>query len=338
MKAALIGLGMVSKTYGDAFMNTDKVQLSHILARSSASADEFRKNWPELDPIIAENVEEIAASDVDFVIITTPPNVRGSLIDPLTAAGKPILLEKPVERNLHAAIELVDLCEARKMPLGIVLQHRFRPIVADMHRVAASLGRLHAVECHVPWWRPQAYYNELGRGTYARDGGGVMISQAIHIMDLMLSLTGPVAEVTAMTATTGLHAMESEDFVSAGLRFENGAVGNLFATTSSFPGLGEFITLHYNTGSVRLERGALRVDRHDGTKEEIGQVTGSGSGADPMAFSSDAHRFVIEDFAEALRNRRPPKVTGRDAIGVHRLIAALEKSGETGSKIAVKDI
>ncbi len=338
MKAALIGLGMVSKTYGDAFQNCKTVALSLVHARSATSQQAFLDAWPDLGAKAANSVAEIAASDVDFVIITTPPNVRHSLMDPLTAAGKPILLEKPVERTLAAATDLVELCEARNIPLGIVLQHRFRPIVADMHRVAATLGPLHAVECHVPWWRPQSYYDELGRGTYERDGGGVMISQAIHIMDLMLSLTGPVAEVTAMSATTGLHRMESEDFVSAGLRFENGAVGNLFATTASFPGLGEFITLHYAKGSVRLERGALRVDRHDGTTENIGQTTGSGSGADPMAFSSDAHRFVIEDFAEALVDGRAPGVTGREALGVHRLIAALETSAKAGATVSVKGV
>jgi len=337
MKAAMIGLGMVSGTYGDAFANSD-IELNLVQSRSVERRTAFLDAWPQLGATGVATTEEIAASDADFVILTTPPNARKDIVTQLIDAGKPILMEKPVERTLPAATELVEMCEAANIPLGIVLQHRFRPIVADLHRVAADLGALHAVECHVPWWRAQSYYNELGRGTYERDGGGVMISQAIHIMDLMLSLTGPVADVTAMAATTGLHQMESEDFVSAGLRFDNGAVGNLFATTASFPGLGEFITLHYATGSVRVERGALRVDRHDGTTESIGQTTGSGSGADPMAFSSDAHRFVIEDFAQAITNNRPPLVPGRSALGVHQLITALEASGKSGTTVTVADV
>jgi UDP-N-acetyl-2-amino-2-deoxyglucuronate dehydrogenase len=202
----------------------------------------------------------------------------------------------------------------------------------------ADVGPLVAAEVSVPWWRPQAYYDEPGRGTYARDGGGVLISQAIHTLDLMLSLTGPVVSVNAMVATTGFHRMEAEDFVCAGLRFANGAVGQLFATTASFPGRGEAITLHFRRGSVRLEAGVLRIDWQDGTSETIGQAASTGSGADPMALTSDWHRAVIEDFADAVETGRPPLVPGRAALEVHRLIAALERSGERGGDVLLDEV
>jgi predicted dehydrogenase len=112
------------------------------------------------------------------------------------------------------------------------------------------LGALGYAEIAVPWWREQSYYDEPGRGTYARDGGGVLISQAIHTIDLALSLTGPVAEVQAMTATTRFHAMEAEDVAVAGLRFANGAVGSLTASTASFPGGAEWIRLHFERASA----------------------------------------------------------------------------------------
>lgn len=337
MRAALVGLGMVSRTYGDALRNSKTVSLSRVYARSSESCASFLSEWPDLEATAADSIAEIAASDVDFVILTTPPNARADIVDVLVKAGKPILMEKPVERTLENATALVETCEAANVPLGIVLQHRARPVVRDLRRIMPSLGALRAVEVNVPWWRPQSYYDEPGRGSYSRDGGGVLISQAIHTLDLMLSLTGPVTEVTAMTATTGFHQMEVEDFVSAGLRFDNGAVGHIFATTASFPGRGETITLHFQDGSAHLDAGLLRIDRHDGTSETIGQATSSGSGADPMAFTSDWHRFVIEDFADALCQNRPPLVTGRDALGVHRLIAALEHSARTGSRAPIKD-
>lgn len=328
MNCALIGLGMVSKTYGDALSNSG-IGLSLIHARSSTSCAAFREAWPGLGAAEA-SVEEIAASNVDFVILTTPPNARTEIVDVLSAAGKPILMEKPVERTLTGATALVDICEARGVPLGIVLQHRARPVVADLRRVMADLGDLRAVEVNVPWWRDQAYYDEPGRGTYARDGGGVLISQAIHTLDLMLSLTGPVASVTAMAATTGFHDMESEDFVCAGLRFAGGAVGQLFATTASYPGRGETITLHFARGSAHLEAGELHLNWQDGRRETLGAAAASGAGADPMAFTSDWHRAVIEDFAEAVRDDRPPLVTGRDALQVHALIDALETSAREG--------
>lgn len=335
MKCALIGLGMVSKTYGDALRNSDSVSLALVHARSPESRAAFLNDWPDLGAQAAESVEEIAASDVDFVILTTPPNARAGIVETLSAAGKPILMEKPVERTSSQATALVEQCEGRGVPLGIVLQHRARPIVAELHRVMENLGALRAVEVNIPWWRPQAYYDEPGRGSYARDGGGVLISQAIHTLDLMLSLTGPVESLNAMSATTGFHDMEAEDFVCAGLRFANGAVGQVFATTASYPGRGETVSLHFSEGSARLEAGQLFLDWQDGTSEVLGAAASSGAGADPMAFTSDWHRAVIEDFAASLQENRPPLVTGRAALEVHRLIDALETSAREGRTLTL---
>ncbi len=336
MRAALIGLGMVSRTYGDAILNSPQVSLSRVHARSAESRAAFLARWPDLGAREAASVTEIAADpEVDFAILTTPPNARSGIVAELVRAGKPILMEKPVERTLAAAEELVMTCEEAGVPLGIVLQHRARPIVADLRARMRALGPLRMAEVNVPWWRDQAYYDEPGRGSYARDGGGVLISQAIHTLDLMLSLTGPVTEVSAMAATTGFHRMEAEDFVCAGLRFAGGAVGQLFATTASFPGRGETITLHFAKGSAHLEAGVLRIDRHDGTSETVGRAASSGAGADPMAFTSDWHRAVIEDFADSLSQGRPPLVTGRDALGVHRLIDALERSAQAGGTVTL---
>lgn len=337
MKAALIGLGMVSRTYGEAFRASQTVKLQTAYAPSLDSQERFLCTFPDVCGRIAKDVQSIADDpDIDFAIITTPPNVRRALVETFAAAGKPILMEKPIERSLSAATDLVDLCEELNLPLGIVLQHRARPIVQTLREKMDTLGALIAVEVAVPWWRPQAYYDEPGRGSYARDGGGVLISQAIHTLDLMLSFTGPVAEVTAMCATSAFHSMEAEDFVSAGLGFANGAVGHLFATTASFPGTGESITIHCQNGSARLVAGGVRIDHHDGRVEEFGSQASSGAGADPMAFTSDWHQTIIEDFATALAENRPPMVPGRTALQVHALIAALEDSARRGERVTVR--
>lgn len=335
-RAALIGLGMVSGTYADAIRNSDRVQLARVFARRLDSRDAFLAAHPDLGAEATPSVDKVAqAKDVDFVILTTPPNARIDIVEKLVRAGKPILMEKPVERTLDAATALVERCETAGVPLGIMLQHRARPVVSDLRGIVPRLGQLVAVEVNVPWWRDQAYYDEPGRGTYARDGGGVLISQAIHTLDLMLSLTGPVTEVTAMAATTGFHRMEAEDFVAAGLRFENGALGQLFASTASFPGRGETITLHFSKGSAHLDAGMLRIDWQSGTSESFGATASSGAGADPMAFTSDWHRAVIEDFADALDRGHAPLVTGRAALEVHKLISALERSARVGQRVAL---
>ncbi len=339
MKAALIGLGMVSGTYGDAFRNSSTVDLVLVYARRPESRASFLSEWAALDAEAAESVEEIATNaSVDFVVVTTPPNAREEIVDALIAGGKPILMEKPVERTFDAARRLVEKGETAGVPLGIMLQHRARPVVADLRQRLPDLGDLVAIEINVPWWRPQDYYDEPGRGTYERDGGGVLISQAIHTLDLALSIAGPVSSVTAMAATTGFHEMEAEDFVTAGLRFETGAVGQLFASTASFPGEGETITFHFRNGSARLAAGQIRLDWRDGTSETIGAVASSGAGADPMAFTSDWHRFVIEDFARSLAEGKAPLVPGRAALDVHKLIAALEASASGGRRVELGEI
>ena len=339
---ALVGLGMVSGAYAAALGDlTERLALRGIHARSPESRARFRAKHGAALPESCRDyasVDEIAADpSVEFVMLATPPNGREEIVRRLAAAGKHILMEKPVERTLEAAERLCGICEAAGVTLGIVFQHRMRPAAQELARIVAGgrLGTLRTVEVAVPWWRPQSYYDEPGRGTYARDGGGVMISQAIHTLDLVLSLTGPVAEVTALTGTSGFHRMESEDFVASGWRFEGGALGTFFATTASFPGHADTIRLNCAKGSALLQGNRLTIDWQDGRCDEFGAEAATGGGADPMAFTHDWHRAVIADFADALEEGRPPLVPGREALRVHALIAALERSGREGRRVAL---
>lgn len=340
MKTALIGLGMVAPTFAKALGDlTGQVSLKGVFARNADSRAQFVKAHAP-GAIAYESVAAIAADpELDFVILATPPNARLEIVEQLALAKKPILMEKPVERTLQRAEALCALCERHDVPLGIVLQHRMRPAAIALRQMIEQdrFGRLSMVEIAIPWWRPQTYYDEPGRGTYARDGGGVMISQAIHAVDLALSLTGPVASVTALTATTGLHRMESEDFVSAGLQFANGAVGQLLATTAAYPGRGDQIRLHYERCAVSLEGNSLHLHWHDGLEETVGAVAATGAGADPMAFTHAWHQAVIADFAQAIQGRRPPLVTGREALKVHALIEAITRSAQSRSSVDIAD-
>jgi predicted dehydrogenase len=342
---ALIGVGMVSGTYVAALAGlSDRVVLTGALGARDGSAAAFLKQHAGKLPADARayrSVQEIADDrGVGFVILTTPPNARHEIVEALAQAGKPILMEKPVERTLHGAVGICEICEGASVPLGIVLQHRASaPARTLRDRLRGpEFGPLRMAEINVPWWRDQAYYDEPGRGTYARDGGGVLITQAIHPIDLALQFTGPVREVIALTATTGFHQMEVEDFVSAGLRFDNGAVGSLLATTASFPGQPEEVVLHYQHATARVQRGALRIDWQDGRTETLGATAASGAGADPMAFSSDLHRDIIADFDTCLRTGGTPIATGRSALAAHALIEALERSGRSGARETVESV
>ncbi|MGP4690938.1 Gfo/Idh/MocA family protein [Agrobacterium cavarae] len=340
----IIGAGMVAKTHVLACAaSPDKIRLKGIVdsgsGRAKVLAEEASK-YAGYDVTVYSSVEEAAHDkEVDFAIIATPPNARLDIVEAFARAGKDILMEKPVARNTDEAEHLVALCRDAGITLGIIFQHRMRAAsqTARAFVDGGTLGALGLCEISVPWWRAQSYYDEPGRGTLARDGGGVLISQAIHTIDLALSLTGPVSRVQAMAATTRFHRMETEDYVAAGLRFANGAVGSLVASTASFPGSAESIVLHFDNASLRIASGLLHVDWRDGRREVFGgAASGTGGGADPMAFTHEWHQGVFEDFAESITAERPPVVTGDAALLSHRLIDAIINSAETGKEVELQ--
>jgi UDP-N-acetyl-2-amino-2-deoxyglucuronate dehydrogenase len=333
---ALIGAGAVAPMYLAALAGLPALRLAGVLARSEGRARALLDRHPVAGAVAYPALDDLVADPaVGFVVLATPPDAREDIVGRLVAAGRPVLMEKPVERSLAAARRIVAGAEAAGVPLGVVLQHRARPAAQALRARLPALGPVRAAEIAVPWWRPQGYYDQPGRGTYARDGGGVLLTQAIHTLDLALSFLPPVAEVTAMTATTGLHRMEAEDFAVAGLACAGGAVASLFATTAAFPGRAEEIVLHFDTASARLTGNRLSLAHHDGREETAGGDASTGAGADPMAFSADWHRAVIADFAESLAAGRPPMVPGREALKVHALIDAIEAAARSGTRTAV---
>lgn len=334
MKAALIGLGMVADMHAQAIAATKgRVTLSGVWARDAQKAQTFAADHGDI-PAYASLQNLADDPSVDFAILLTPPDARQEIAQILAKAGKPVLLEKPIERDSTAACQIVEMFEAANLPLGVVLQHRMRPAAIQLKAMldSGALGQIGVVDVRVPWWRDQGYYDVAGRGTYARDGGGVLITQAIHTLDLMLHLLGPVRHTTAMGGTSPLHKLEGEDFVSAGFEFTSGAMGALMATTASFPGGSESITIHATYASAVLDAGSLSIHWRDGRVDHIDGAAQSGGGADPMAFGPEWHCDVIAGFAQSVGAGIPPPISGRDALGVHGLIDAMQTARASGQK------
>jgi len=329
----LIGLGMAVAPHAQSLIDLAERVEVRAFSRSASRREAFtaRFGLPTTDSLGAV-IEDPA---IDAVMLLTPPDSRLDLVRRIAAAKKPVLMEKPLERTLKAARAVVTITEAAGVTTGVVFQHRFRQGAERLRRLVESggLGALATAQLDVPWWRPQAYYDEPGRGTLARDGGGVLITQAIHAMDLMLSLTGPVAAVQAMVGTSALHRMEGEDFASGGLVFANGALGALAATTTFQSGHAEKLVLAGSAATAVLEGGQLRIDRQDGSSESFGEPGGIGGGADPMAFSHEWHKAVIVDFLDALDEGREPRCSARRALLVHELIDAVLRSSREGRRI-----
>ncbi len=247
-RIGIVGLGMAVTPHAKSLLDLgDRAEVVSAMSPSAARRQSFRARFPFP---VADSVAAIAQDpSIGAVAILTPPNTHLEIATTLAKAGKHILLEKPLEVSTARAEALVAACRDAGITLGVVLQHRFKPAAERLAATlkAGTLGEIVNCSTTIRLWRPQSYYDEPGRGTRARDGGGVLLTQGIHTLDLMLSLAGPVVEVGGYARTTPVHRMETEDLVCAAVRFASGAVGVIDATTAAYPGSPERIELPLHT-------------------------------------------------------------------------------------------
>ena len=336
-RIAIVGLGMAVTPHARGLADlAGEVEVAWAFSPSEKRRRAFAETFPF--PTCDRFETILADRTVDAVAVFTPANTHRDIGLACAAAGKHVLMEKPLDITTARAVELVEGCRKAGVTMGVVLQHRFRPAGLKLAQMLAAgeLGRIVGCSAAIRLWRPQAYYDEPGRGSFARDGGGVLISQGIHTLDLMLSLAGLVDTVTGFATTTPVHRMETEDMVCAAMRFDNGAFGTVDATTAAYPGFLEEIVISGENGTARLAGTELLVQLRDGRKLAVeADRSAGGTGADPMAFPHDYHRAVMADFVAAIRDGRSPKVTGEEALKVHRLIDALIETGRTGVPVKV---
>jgi predicted dehydrogenase len=275
-----------------------------------------------------------------------------------TEAGKDVIIEKPVDVTLKAADRLIEVQRATGRRVAVVSQHRFDAATQAVHEALArgEFGRLTSGSADVRWWRSQSYYDSGGwRGTWELDGGGVLINQAIHSIDLLQWLMGEVVEVTAYTGLLAHERIEVEDTAVAILKFEGGALGTILATTAAFPGLTTRIAVHGDRGSAIIDDDELSYfhaagegqegeaygagggeNQAEEVMEQYGEVaTGPGAGADPGSLSM-AHRDQIQDFVEALREGREPLVNLEEGRKPLAIIQGIYESARTGGPVRIE--
>jgi predicted dehydrogenase len=287
---------------------------------------------------VVDNLDAILSDkSIDVVFVLTPPTTHLEIVEQCAKAGKHVLLEKPIDVTTARARGCVEAMEKADRKLAIMLQHRFRAATRKLKQAVESgeLGALVSGSASIRWWRTPEYFQQPGRGMKSRDGGGVLITQAIHTLDLFQSLTGPVAKVAAFAKTSPLRKIDTEDVVGAGIEFANGALGAIDATTVAYPGFPERIELACEKASATLVAETLDIFYKDGRHVKHEGAESKSGGADPMAFPNDAHKALIADFLDAIDNNREPEVSGRAALRVHLLIDALLQSAEQGKVVAV---
>ena len=318
---AVIGLGPASEPHTKSLMDlADRVDVRWAASRSEARVHAYaaKASFPTTTDVNGA----VDDPSVQAVLVLTPPAAHLEIAERAFAKGKHVLVEKPLEVNSARAKRLVAAGRRAGRRLGVVLQQRFRSAGMTLRALLETgrLGDVAAASVTVPWWRPQAYYDEAGRGTLARDGGGVLLTQAIHTLDMFRSLVGVRRVVAAQARTTALHRMETEDYASALVELGNGAPGTIMATTACYPGRPERIEIVGTAGSAMLEGASLRAALLDGRVVEEISEAGTGGGASIMDFPHDAHRDLLADFLDAIEQDRDPRVTGEDALATQKVI------------------
>lgn len=336
LRLAVVGAGLGSAPHFSSLQDlASEVDVAWVYGRNAerlaaANAPAGAQKTTRLEDILED-------ASVQAVLVLTPANTHLDVVQRVANAGKHVLVEKPLEIDLTRANALVEACEVCGVTLAVMLQHRLREAALGLAALmkTGELGELVSASASVRWWRAQSYYNEPGRGTLARDGGGVLITQAIHTLDLLLSLTGMPESVSAMVGTSPVHRMEGEDTAAALLHYANGAVAVVQATTAAYPGYPERIELNFTQGTATLESGMLQAFMNDKTLT-LGSPEASGGGANAMAFAHSAHRAVLQDFIRAVQSGSAPAVTGRSALDVQRVIEAIMASSQKAGTVHLR--
>lgn len=344
----IVGCGMISRFHAKAIADVPGAQLVACCDRlgkgkvdpATAFAQEFRcKAYHDIDAMLAD-------PKVDAVTIATPSGVHMEPTIAAAKAGKHVIVEKPLEITLKRCDKAIAACEKAGVKLAAIFPSRFHDSSVKLKKAIdqGRFGRLTMGDAYVKWWRTQEYYDSgAWRGTWKLDGGGALMNQAIHTVDLLTWLMGPVVEIQAQTALLAHKRIEVEDAAAATLRFENGALGVIQATTAAYPGYLKRIEIHGDSGSAVLEEEDIKTwDFAKKRKSDEAilegmkkQKSGGGGASDPAAIGHHGHAIQIKDFVNAIRKDRAPSVDGAEGRRSVEIIRAIYKAAQTGKLVKI---
>jgi UDP-N-acetyl-2-amino-2-deoxyglucuronate dehydrogenase len=335
----IVGTGLSATQHLTALQDVPNGRAVAVAGTTPAKAESFAGRW-SIPNVCATADELVAHPEVEVVHACVPPDVRLPLARLCAEHGKHILLEKPIARSVAEADEILGVCERAGITVGAMFQNRFTPLAQKVKAAVdqGMLGQLLLVNVSAKWFRQPEYYgHSTWRGTADREGGAVLINQAIHSIDMMRWICGPVAEVEGMTATQ-LHAIEMEDVGMALLRFGSGAVGSIVATTIAWPGFSDRLELHGSRGSLTLVQNEGKLEWHLHGEEprlEVAQTQVSGGSRDPAATPSHGHIAEFVDLYAAVREGRAPTIDGREGRHALEIVEAIYRSSKQRKPVSL---
>ena len=331
MRVGLLGTGAIAHKHAEAYRNIG-FELVACSNRTEAKGRAFADRWGA--KFIPDFRELCRYPDLDFIDLCTFPDFHLEPLEICASIGRPMQVQKPIATTLEAAQRMIEIARASKIALGVASQHRFDDATLFLKRALAAgrLGKILEADAYVKWYRDDAYYSRPIKGSWSTEGGGALINQAIHQVDLLLYLAGSVDAVMGNWQLGARHKIESEDIVNALLTYESGATGVIQAATAFWPGYTERVELHGTNGTAiisgdRLSRWDVEGDEQANQADPapVGQDVASGS-SDPMAISVTSFERQFLDFGEAIRQRREPLVNGVEGYKALEVVLAIYQS------------
>ena len=336
MRVAIIGTGAIAGKHAQAYKNIG-YQLTACTDRTPEHGRKFAETWGA--EFVATPEELAPRADVDFLDVCTFPGYRLAAIELGARYKKHVLVQKPMAVDLATAARMIAVARHAGIQLGVVSQHRFDDSVLFLKRAIAAgrLGKILQADAYVKWYRSAEYYARPVKGSWAGEGGGALISQAIHQVDVLLHLIGAVEEVFGYWHLGALHKIESEDLVCAVMRYTSGATGVIQAATALWPGYPERVEIHGTKGSAIIAGDQLTtwdVQNDSGEPAPIAQQAKSGA-SDPMAISLTPFERQLADFGEACKTGKPAASSGIEGYRALQLVRSIYDSCTEARKIHI---
>jgi UDP-N-acetyl-2-amino-2-deoxyglucuronate dehydrogenase len=337
----IIGTGMIANFHARAIA---EIRGAKLIGAYNANFPKAKAFAEKFNCTAFEQLEKMLADPrINVVTICTPSGAHLEGAIAAAESGKHVITEKPLEVTLKRCDSVIAACEKAGVTLATIFPSRFHDSAIALKKAveANRFGKLTMAGAYVKWFRTQAYYDSGDwRGTWKLDGGGALMNQAIHSVDLLLWLMGDVVEVTALTGLLAHERVEIEDAAVAAIRFKSGALGLIEATTAAYPGQLKRIELSGTEGTAILEEESIKVwnfaKEKKGDAEVLARLAGNktgGGAADPAAIGHAAHAALFRDTLEAIKKGRRPLADGREGRRSVELILAIYQSAESGKTV-----
>ena len=327
------GAGSIADFHAKAVTSLDNAKLTGIYGTNKDKAKALAEKY---GCRVFDSQDEMIQSDsIDIVAIATP---SGAHLEPAVEAakyGKHVICEKPLEVTLERIDEMIEAHKKYGTRLGGIFNYRYNEAVRELKDAVDKkrFGTITNASVYIPWWRSDEYYDSSWRGTLELDGGGALMNQSIHMVDMLQYIMGPVSSLFAYTATLGHSRIEVEDTAVAVLKFADNALGVIYGSTASFPGQFRRIEITGTEGTAIMEENSFKVWQFSKTVprdkeiiEKYSAIEGGGGVSDPMAIPFEPHARNIAAFIRSVEENKPFEIGGEEARKAVRIILGIYKS------------